>query len=86
MTLWFHPVCAAYRRPEPLLETLEGSDLPDKDLLERAARQSQEHRRLSRIDGAELSPTRQAVDSAQRQHEYYRCWQGLRRNFDPRAR
>jgi len=60
MTLWFHPVCAAYKRPEPLLETLEGSALPDKELLERAARQSQEHRRLSRIDGAELSPTRQA--------------------------
>jgi len=33
-----------------------------------------------------LSPTAQAVDSAQRQHEYYRCWQGLRRNFDPLQR
>jgi homogentisate 1,2-dioxygenase len=33
-----------------------------------------------------LSPTAQAVDSAQRQHEYYRCWQGLRRNFDPQRR
>ena len=33
-----------------------------------------------------LVPTAQAVDSAQRQHEYYRCWQGLRRNFDPQRR
>jgi len=30
-----------------------------------------------------LSPTAQAVESAQRQADYYRCWQGLRRNFDP---
>src|ERR1700749_1537489 len=22
MTLWFHPLCAAYKRPEPLLEAL----------------------------------------------------------------
>ena len=33
-----------------------------------------------------LSPTAQAFESAQRQHEYYRCWQGLRRNFDPGRR
>lgn len=61
MTLWFHPECAAYKRPEPLLEALEStSDLPGKDLLERIARRSLLHRRLPRIDGAERSPTRQA--------------------------
>ena len=61
MTLWFHPACAAYKRPEPLLETLTAaSDLPDRELLEGIARQSLQHHRLPRIDGAELSPTRQA--------------------------
>ena len=61
MTLWFHPECAAYKRPDPLLEALDStSDLPGKDLLERIARHSRLHRRLPRIDGAEPSPTRQA--------------------------
>jgi hypothetical protein len=23
MTLWFHPLCAAYKRPQPLLEALD---------------------------------------------------------------
>jgi hypothetical protein len=55
MTLWFHPLCAAYKRPEPILETLAGSpdEVPDRDKLERAAKASAEHRRLPRIDGAE---------------------------------
>ena len=60
MTLWFHPRCAAYKRPEPFLETLEPSDIPDKALLESLARRSLHHRRLPRIDGAEPSPTSQA--------------------------
>ncbi|MET0509929.1 MAG: homogentisate 1,2-dioxygenase [Burkholderiaceae bacterium] len=29
-------------------------------------------------------PTRQALESAELQHEYYRCWQGLKKHFDPR--
>jgi homogentisate 1,2-dioxygenase len=29
-----------------------------------------------------LRPTRHALQSAQRQHEYYRCWQGLKKHFD----
>lgn len=61
MTQWFHPECAAYKRPEPLLETLAStSELPDKDLLDRIARRSLLHRRVSRIDGAEASPSGQA--------------------------
>ena len=31
-----------------------------------------------------IQPTRYALETAQLQHEYYRCWQGLKKNFDPR--
>jgi hypothetical protein len=62
MTLWFHPLCAAYKRPQPLLEALaeitEG--VPDRENLERAALSSVAHRRVPRIDGAERSPSGQA--------------------------
>lgn len=62
MTQWFHPACAAYKRPEPLLqalgETLQA--MPDRDELERAARGSLAHPRLQRIDGAEHAPSGQA--------------------------
>lgn len=62
MTLWFHPLCAAYKRPEPLLETLGQAieNPPAREPLERAAHGSAAHRRLPRIDGAERSPTGQA--------------------------
>lgn len=62
MTLWFHPMCAAYKRPEPLLQALvETSEkVPDRESLEHAARGSLAHRRLARIDGAERAPTGQA--------------------------
>ena len=61
-TLWFHPLCGAYKRPESMLEALEQNRAaaPDADALERAARGSAAQRRLQRIDGAERSPTGQA--------------------------
>ena len=31
VTLWFHLQCAAYRRPEALLVTLDGANLPQAD-------------------------------------------------------
>ncbi|MEO6745613.1 MAG: homogentisate 1,2-dioxygenase [Caldimonas sp.] len=31
-----------------------------------------------------LRPTRHALESAQLQDDYYRCWQGLKKHFDPR--
>lgn len=69
MTMWFHPLCAAYKRPEPLLqalgETLEG--VPDREGLEHAARVSLAHRRLPRIDGAERAPSGQATCRSCRQ-------------------
>ena len=61
-TLWFHPLCAAYKRPESMLETLAQAPegVPDPEPLERAARGSSAHRRLPRISGAERAPTSQA--------------------------
>jgi homogentisate 1,2-dioxygenase len=35
---------------------------------------------------AVIRPTRFAVETAQLQHEYFRCWQGLRKNFNPERR
>jgi hypothetical protein len=62
MTLWFHPLCAAFKRAEPLLEALpevpEG--LSERAALERAARGSLAHRRLPRVDGAERAKSGQA--------------------------
>ena len=62
MTLWFHPICAAYKRPEPLLQALGETavNVPDRGGLESAARGSLTNRRLPRIDGAERAPSGQA--------------------------
>jgi len=60
MTLWFHPACAAYKRPEALLPALAGTNVPDLASLERAAQGSLAQRRLPRIDGAERAPSRQS--------------------------
>lgn len=30
-----------------------------------------------------LKPTRFAMESAQLQHDYYRCWQDLKKHFNP---
>ena len=61
-TLWFHPLCAAYKRPEPVLEALAGTtdSVPDRGDLERAALGSAANKRLQRIDGAERSPSGKA--------------------------
>jgi Poly(ADP-ribose) polymerase and DNA-Ligase Zn-finger region len=61
--LWFHPLCAAYKRPEAMLETLAHAppeSVPSLEALERAARGNTVHRRLPRIDGADHAPTSQA--------------------------
>jgi hypothetical protein len=65
MTLWFHPRCAAHKRPQPLLEGLEAApaaalEIPERPALERIARGGVAHRRLARIDGAERAPSGQA--------------------------
>jgi poly [ADP-ribose] polymerase len=62
MTLWFHPLCAAYKRPQALIDALEGDVPPIEGLaaLVAAARKSLGHRRLPRIDGAERAARAQA--------------------------
>lgn len=62
MTHWLHPLCAAYKRPEPLLEALAAAtlDVPERERLERLARLGVAHHRLPRIDGAERAPSSQA--------------------------
>ena len=62
MTCWYHPLCAAYKRPESMLEALPTATeaITDTDMLERVARHGVAHRRLPRIDGAERAPTGRA--------------------------
>ena len=62
MTRWFHPLCAAYKRPDAMLEGLQTApqDLADRVALERIARAGLAHHRRPRIDGAERSPGSQA--------------------------
>src|SRR5262245_53153688 len=62
MTLWFHPMCAAFKRAEPLLEALPEAPegLSDRAALERAARGTLAHRRLPRVDGVERAKSGQA--------------------------
>ena len=54
-TLWFHPLCAAYKRPETMLDALANSagTVPNREALERAAHASLARPPLPRIDGAE---------------------------------
>ena len=62
MTLWFHPLCAAYKRPQPILDAMAevNPELKDREELERVGRRGLEHTRLPRIDGAERSRSGQA--------------------------
>ena len=61
VTHWFHPACAAYKRPDVIVAALAdaGADV-DRAMLERLAQSSLAHHRLARIDGGERSPSGQA--------------------------
>ena len=62
MTHWFHLLCAAYRRPEPLLETLaDAAIVPDVDALKAHAQLGVTHRRLPRISTAGRASTGRAA-------------------------
>lgn len=62
MTIWLHLPCAAYKRPEVLLEALEASteEIERREWLSATAREGVEHRRLPRVDGAERASTSRA--------------------------
>jgi hypothetical protein len=72
MTLWFHVVCGAYKRPEPFLGALGHTDAdlesittpaaPGKtaDWLRVEADDGLAHRRLPRLNGASRAPTGRA--------------------------
>ncbi len=68
MTLWFHVPCAAYKRPEPFLEALDGDapqDVSSDDFavaeeLRSTAAFGVEHRRVPRIDKVSRAPTGRA--------------------------
>jgi hypothetical protein len=60
-TLWFHPPCAAYRRPESILESLASAPQQDRASLERVASAISAQRRLARVAGAERSPSGKAA-------------------------
>lgn len=62
VTHWFHPACAAYKRPDAVMAVLADAplELADRPELERIAASSLAQPRLTRIDGAERAPSGQA--------------------------
>ena len=62
MTHWFHLDCAAFKRPQPLLETLGARTEPleGAERLKAEAERGIAHRRLPRINGAERSTSARA--------------------------
>ncbi len=62
VTYWFHPRCAALKRPEALLEALAVApvDLPDRDGLQEMAQEGVVHRRLPRLVRAERASSGRA--------------------------
>lgn len=60
---WYHPACAAYRRPEAFLQALDGSDaaIDDREPLLAEAQLGVAHERLPRIDRAERATSGRAA-------------------------
>jgi len=63
MTHWFHPICAAFKRPEPFLEALTAFDgaIDDREMLEHEARLGLAHHRLPRVHVAERAASGRAA-------------------------
>ena len=71
LTLWFHLRCGAYKRPQPFLEALASTEtgIEERKMLEATANAGLAHRRLPRVDGAEMAPTGRArCEPRQQQH------------------
>jgi hypothetical protein len=62
-THWYHPACAAFKRPEAFLQAIEATSeaVSDREALEGAARLGVTHRRLSRVDRASRAPSGRAT-------------------------
>lgn len=62
MTIWFHLVCSAYKRPESLDEVLQDAppDIADIDTLRRIVAFGLEHHRVARIGFIEKAPSGRA--------------------------
>jgi hypothetical protein len=60
MTLWFHPLCAAFKRPEALAEVIGDSSLPSREQLEQIIEVGIAHRRVVRVDGIQRAPSARA--------------------------
>jgi hypothetical protein len=69
MTHWYHPLCAAYRRPEALLEALPtlSEPLEGQADLEREAHLGVTHHRLPRVNVAERASSGRAACRACRE-------------------
>lgn len=63
MTHWFHVPCAAYRRPEPLLETLATTSEPieNREAIAQAATLGASHHRVPRVSTAERATSGRAT-------------------------
>lgn len=63
MTHWFHLKCAALRRPEPVIETLESTDVAveNNEELLREAKLGVTYRRLPRVNAAARAATGRAT-------------------------
>jgi hypothetical protein len=59
-TLWFHPLCAAYSRPEPLLEFMSSEPGAALAELRPLAELGVAHPHLARLTSAQRSPTGRA--------------------------
>jgi hypothetical protein len=59
-TLWFHPLCAAYSRPEQLLELTVTETIQDAERLQPIAAAGVANPRLTRVGAASRAPTARA--------------------------
>ncbi len=62
-TLWSHPACAAFTRPDAFLEALAATAdvIDNRDVLEREAALGAAHHRLPRVRAAERAATGRAT-------------------------
>ena len=75
MTIWFHLMCAACKRPESLLEVLGTADaVADATTLRAVAEHACAHPRLTRIGGLERAPSGRARCRACRELVEKNAW------------